>query len=235
LQNSKCEPCPAVKCALFCKYGFARDPKTGCPDCTCNPAPTCPVATTNADITAICPLDCANTGFYYDKEGCPHCTCNVVKPCECGPFPTNDKPLLCADGKSYSKLTDVCARSATNVCSYVRTKCPYIFEVIVKAGSPPLTENDIAKIKASIGVSDANVEITKSTQSNGDIKYTIFVQKDSLPEGKTATDVNTEIDTTVKTSNSGAASFIVSDGSVTPSFAMNLVPMVGLFLAVLFI
>jgi hypothetical protein len=234
-KTCKCEPCPQVKCALECKYGFARDLKTGCPTCDCNPAPICTGAT-SSDIANICNLKCDNTGIYYDKEGCPHCTCNEVKPCECGPFPTDQVPVLCEDKVTEIKLLNECIRTADNLCYYKKTSCPYGFTVIIKAGST-FTETDKAKILTQLGVTANDVTFTKTVDTtSGDIKIIIWVKKDSLPEGKTAGDVNNEIDATVKLSSPTSQSMILSDGSVVEakSFAINLVPLFGLFLAVLF-
>jgi hypothetical protein len=231
-KTCKCLPCPEVKCALYCPFGYARDDKTGCPTCQCNPNPKCLVASTATDIAAICPLDCATTGFYFDKDHCPQCNCNPVKPCECPTF-VAEKPILCKDGRTESVITNVCARSDANVCYYVRTSCPYGFTVELPKGSV-LTDADIAKIKAVVGVTDSDIVIEKQA-STDPVKYIIWVKKEGLPPTKSATDVNSQIGTTVKEDHSGAEAFIFSDGSTPDTgFGYNLVPMVGLFLAVLF-
>jgi hypothetical protein len=185
-------------------------------------------------MASICPLKCENTGYYTDNDGCPQCTCNDVKPCECGPFPTEQKPILCPDGKTEVKLINICRASDANVCSFIRTECPFGFDVTVPKGAT-LTEADLAKIKAELGVTVIVVTKSETPTADGGTKYTLWIAQTQLPEGTKVADVNTKIDTSVKSTNPGSASFIVSDGSTpTQSFAINLVPLFGLFLAVLF-
>lgn len=66
-----CE-CPAVLCDVYCEFGNAIDPTTGCETCACNPPPVCePVA---------CTLYCEG-GFARDPEtGCEVCACEEPPP-----------------------------------------------------------------------------------------------------------------------------------------------------------
>jgi Cys-rich repeat protein len=71
-----CEP---VLCDLYCEFGFATDPTTGCETCVCNPPPVCePV---------LCTLYC-EFGFATDPAtGCETCACN--------PPPEECEPIVC--------------------------------------------------------------------------------------------------------------------------------------------
>jgi hypothetical protein len=77
--------CPKMMCALYCKNGFATNPKTGCRMCRCKtnrtelpvrrpvtrslpaPSPKCKPLT--------CALYCPNDNFAVGPDGCPKCSC----------------------------------------------------------------------------------------------------------------------------------------------------------------
>jgi hypothetical protein len=64
--------CDDVLCDLYCEYGFATDPATGCPTCSCNPPPTC--------LPVACDLYC-EYGYAVDEMGCETCRCNPPPHC----------------------------------------------------------------------------------------------------------------------------------------------------------
>jgi hypothetical protein len=200
----KCEPCPAVKCARYCEYGYRNDPKTGCPTCECNEKLICPY--TAQDV--FCPLKCAN-GFV-SVNGCPTCGCNDQKPCECGPTPI-DSAILCPDRITYQKYLDICARTDDNKCYYVQTKCPIGISVTT---TKPLTEDDLIAIRIKLGATNAgDVTWEKQTNSDGTFTYTVWVKKEGIPEGRTADDVNNDVGTKARESDPNAASYVLSDGT----------------------
>jgi len=230
-QTCDCKPCPEVMCARFCPFGFKKG-NNGCPYCDCNPAPVCPTTSNTGVVNSVaeCPLNCEK-GLVTDS-GCTYCKCNPVEPCTCGPVPT-DKPLICPDNVNYQKYTNVCARDpATNKCYYILTRCPIGISLTV---AKELTEADFDAIKAKIGVTNsADVTYTKTTNANGSVTYTIWVDKESLPKDRSATDVNNDVDESAKNIDSGAHSYVLSDGTPNTDFANIVAPILGLIALVLF-
>jgi len=221
-----CNPCPGVLCSRYCQYGYAKS-TTGCQTCDCNTAPVCPMD--NTAVATACPLNC--TKGLAVSSGCTQCQCNAVIPCTCGAMPT-DPPQLCPDGVSYQKYTSVCQiNSTTNVCNYFKTLCPIGISVTV---STALTSDQLSAIGTAVGVTNsADITISKVSNANGSVTYTIWVQKDGIPPSSNANTVNNAVETQAKQSDPNASSYVLSDG--TPmSFGNILAPVVGL-LSVVFL
>jgi len=224
--SCQCKPCPEVLCARYCPFGYKKG-TNGCEYCDCNPAPTC--ATGSVNVADVCPLNCQKG--YVTDSGCTYCKCNPVEPCKCDSTNT-DPAVLCADGLTYQKTTDICARTDDNKCYFVQTKCPIGIEIIINV---KLTEDQIKAIAAKVGATNAADFSTKVVETSaGKFTYTIWVKKEGIPEGKTANDVNSDVSTEAKKSDPDAVSYVLSDGSVTQSFANVLVPFIGLIALVLF-
>jgi len=216
-------------CTRYCEFGFVKY-DNGCPGCDCNKAPVCPAGTANTVATLACPLDCVNGLSTVD--GCIGCKCNEVQPCKCDPIPT-DAPRPCMDKVSFAKYTGECKRTADNKCYNVFIDCPIGFEVNIKGS---LTDAQITEIKAKIGITNSDdVTITKTTNTDGTTKYIIWVKKDGLPEGKSATDVNNEVEAKAKETDPNAVSFVIQENTNTPgNFGSLLVPLFGLLSFIFF-
>jgi len=164
------------------------------------------------------------------SDGCTDCKCNPVEPCKCDPVPTTE-PKLCLDKVTYSKYTGECRRTPDNKCYLVRIECPIGIEVTVKG---TLTDAQFAEIKAKNGITnDADVTVTKTTNADGTNTYTIFVKKEGLPEGKTASDVNNDVSTEAKKTDPNAVSFVIQE-STPGNFGSLLVPLFGLLAFIFF-
>jgi len=222
--SCNCNPCSTeILCSRACLYGFAKS-ATGCQSCTCNDAPVCPTGA-NVDTTT-CPLDCVK-GLQIDN-GCTYCKCSAVEPCKCEPAPADYKPLLCADGVTFIKYTDVCERDATGKCSLALTKCPIGIEITLSKG---LTNDEILAIKTKLGITnDDDFVVTKETNVDGGVTYTMWVQKDGIPASVTANDVKTTAENEAKASDPNAIALVISDGSTMApnSFGHFLAPIFGL-------
>jgi len=225
--SCNCNPCPAVLCTRYCEYGFATAATSGCPTCTCNTAPACPPVLATASGVAlnstaiVCPLACQYGTA--STNGCPTCTCLSAPPCTCKAVPTTS-PVLCPDGVTYQKTTNVCATSADNVCSWVVTECPIGISLTLSTGVT-LTTSTITAIEANIGITNsADVTITQTTNSDGTTTYKIWVQKEGLPSNTTSSQVNNAVSTQAKQSDPNAQSYIISSTPNPSSFAMIIVP-----------
>jgi len=221
--SCNCEPCPAVKCARYCEYGYQYDPKTGCPTCNCNEKPICPLT------FVACNLKCEN-GFVYEN-GCPTCRCNDIKPCTCDGSVSKDR-ISCPDGNTYPIFLDICARTSDNKCYYVQKRCPIGITVTL---SRALTDAEVADIKIKAGVTNLDdVTVTKKVNADGSVSYTFWVDKDGIPEGKNADQVNDDIGSKAKDSDPNAVSFVLSDGTPVKSFGHILAPFLGLLSLIFF-
>jgi hypothetical protein len=92
---------------MYCQFGWAKDPKTGCDICSCY-QPVCP------DLSN-CTEKCTN-GYATDANGCKYCKCNPVSclkacttykvntdgssscDCACPPKPTCNTFVACTKG-----------------------------------------------------------------------------------------------------------------------------------------
>jgi hypothetical protein len=223
---NRCEPCPLIKCARFCEFGYQYDPKTGCQTCLCNEKPICPLG---VDTSAICNLKCEK-GIVYEN-GCPTCRCNEVEPCKCDVKPTTEA-RLCPDGVTQTRYTDVCQRDANNVCSFVQTKCPYGITITVKG---TLTEDDIAAIKAKAGVTNSDdLRVEKVDNGDGTTTYKFWFAQEGVESGKTASDISKDVTDGSKERDPNAVAYVISDGTVNgKSFANILVPVFSFFFLML--
>jgi hypothetical protein len=213
--SCQCEPCPLVLCARYCEFGYRNDPNTGCSTCECNEKPNC--LYTASDI--FCPLKCAN-GFV-EENGCPTCRCNDEKPCECGPTPT-DPPILCPDRATYQKYLDICARTVDNKCYYLLTRCPIGISVTT---TKPLSEDDITAIRLKLGATNTDdITYEKKQNADGTYTYTVWVNRDGIPEGKTVDDVNNDVGSKARESDPNAVSFVLSDGTPQKGFGHIVLP-----------
>jgi len=232
-----CNQCPAVQCARYCEFGFETDPNTGCPTCTCNTGPNCPPVATNANGVALnssaiaCPLNCQYGTVA--NNGCQTCQCNTAPPCTCDPVKTTAS-VLCPDGVTYQKTTNVCA-NVNNVCSWVVTVCPIGISLTLSSGIT-LSNTAITAIENSIGITNtADVSITQKTNSDGTTTYIFWVQKDGLPPNTTSSQVNSAVSTQAKQSDPNAQSYIISNSPNPSSFAFIAVPsFLGLLLSFFF-
>jgi len=224
-----CIPCKPVECPRYCEFGFGKvTGGDGCSICICNEKPVC-----SNTGSAVCPLDCGTLGLT-TVNGCPDCQsgCNKVEPCQCPSVPV-EEPKLCSDGVSYPKYTGDCKRTTDNKCYLVRIECPIVIIATLKG---TLTEAQFAEIKANNGITnDLDVTTTKETNADGTTKYTFFIKKEGLATGKTAEEVNKEVETQAKKVDDNAVSFVLQENANTPgNFGSLLVPLFCLLAFILF-
>jgi len=168
-----------------------------------------------------CPLNCEK-GYCNDDRGCQQCKCNSVLPCQCG-VKSDVVAVLCKDGVTVSALTNVCARTASNECFWVRLECPIGISLTMKGNLSPA---DIQAIEDNVGLTNsADFNVTTTHNKDGTCTYVFWFQVDGMNHGTTSDNVNTIVSSQAKNSYPQAASYVINSNPVkanAANFAQNL-------------
>jgi len=230
--SCSCAPCPAVKCLLYCKNGFAVDEKTKCPSCTCNTVPVCDSTSVSlAANTTFCDLNC--TKGFVEENGCKKCACLAEVKCICNDADRKSDPIKCNDLKTVSDFS-ICVRDEkSNICTWTRNLCPIGIELQVKGLI--FTNDNLKDFITLYQLNEKEIVYTTEPTKDGNLVVTFWVKGEWVPKDTDSKTVAADVEKSVQSSGTEAYAYVIgtdiTSTSVSSTIFVSIVSLIGFLLA----